>query len=85
MSKTFERILRDARHSAVSLVAMQPIQTRRYPNVPVTIVARDAGNVSLFRRYCDSAQFDPREMRVDRLSDLIEATAVPAIRAASAA
>ena len=38
-------------------------------------VFRDEDNSELFRHYAEDERFDPRQMRPDRLSDLIEAVA----------
>src|SRR3954470_5681113 len=50
VSATFERILRDRRHSDVSLVAMQPVTERRFATAMADI-ARDESNCDLFRHY----------------------------------
>ena len=73
VSATFERILRDQRHRDVSLVTMQAVVERRYPNFAMVCLFRDEDNSDLFRHYGEDECFDPREMRADRLSDLIEA------------
>jgi hypothetical protein len=46
---------------------------RRYPNFAMICVFRDEDNRDLFRHYGEDECFDPRQMRADRLSDLIEA------------
>jgi hypothetical protein len=84
LSVTFERILRDQRHAEVSLVTMQPVAARRYPD-PMTAIARSGDNDDLFRHYCDGGRFDPRLMRADRLADLVEAVVTRAAKAISAA
>jgi hypothetical protein len=73
VSLTFERILRDPRHSDVSLVTMQPIAERRYADYAIVAIPRSKDNDDLFRHYCEDERFDPRQMRADRLCDLIEA------------
>ena len=73
ISLTFERILRDWRHSDVTLVAMQPIAQRRYPAFAMQGFPRGTDNDDLFRHYAEDERFDPRQMRADRLADLIEA------------
>jgi hypothetical protein len=73
VSLTFERILRDQRHCDVSLVTMQPIAERRYPGYAMVAIPRSQDNDDLFRHYCEDEHFDPRQMRADRLCDLIEA------------
>jgi hypothetical protein len=73
VSAAFERILRDQRHRDVSLVTMQPSAERRFPNSAMACVVRDEDNAPLFRHYAEDDRFDPRQMRPDRLSDLIEA------------
>jgi hypothetical protein len=73
VSATFERILRDQRHCDVSLVNMQPVSQRRYPLFAMAGVLRNEDNDDLFRHYAEGDSFDPRQMRADRLCDLIEA------------
>lgn len=73
VSATFERILRDQRHRDVSLVTMQPVAERRYPNFAMVCLCHGQDNNDLFRHYAEDESFDPRQMRADRLSDLIEA------------
>jgi hypothetical protein len=72
VSVTFERILRDTRHSDVTLVTMQTEAERRYPDCPMLGVIRNEDNGDLFRHYGEHDGFDPRTMRADRLSDLID-------------
>jgi Sensors of blue-light using FAD len=73
VSAAFERILRDQRHREVSLVTMQAVAERRFPNFAMACVFHDEDNSELFRHYAEDECFDPRQMRPDRLSDLIEA------------
>jgi hypothetical protein len=73
VTATFERILRDQRHRDVSLVTMQAASERRYPNFAMACLVRDKDNNDLFRYYGEDECFDPRQMRTDRLSDLIQA------------
>jgi Sensors of blue-light using FAD len=73
VSATFERILRDPRHSDVRLIKMQPVETRRFAAWWMACVPRSHENADLFRRHCESERFDPQLMRADRLGDLIEA------------
>jgi Sensors of blue-light using FAD len=73
VSAAFERILRDQRHRDVSLVTMQAVTERRYPHSAMVCIFRDEDNSDLFRHYGEEERFDPRQMRPDRLSDLIEA------------
>jgi hypothetical protein len=75
VSATFERILRDRRHSGVSLVVMQPVAERRFGSWWMASFGRDRDNTDLFRHYGEHDEFDPRQMRADRLCDLIEALA----------
>jgi hypothetical protein len=73
VSVAFERILRDQRHRDVSLITMQAVTERRYANFAMVCLFRDEGNEDLFRHYGEDERFDPRQMRPDRLSDLIDA------------
>jgi hypothetical protein len=73
VSTTFERILRDQRHRDVSLVTMEAVAERRYPDFAMACVGRNQDNDDLFRHYGEDDRFDPRQIRRDRLSDLNEA------------
>jgi len=73
VSAAFERILRDQRHRDVSLVTMQAMTERRYPSFAMVCLFHDEDNADLFRHYGEGERFDPRLMRPDRLSDLIDA------------
>lgn len=73
VSAAFERILRDQRHRDVSLVTMQAVAERRFPSFAMACAFRGEDNADLFRHYGENERFDPRQMRADRLSDLIEA------------
>lgn len=73
VSATFERILRDRRHSDVRLIKMQPVPTRRFAAWWMACVPHNKDNSDLFRHHCESERFDPQLMRADRLGDLIEA------------
>jgi hypothetical protein len=73
VSSAFERILRDQRHRDVSLVTMQAVNERRYPNCAMVCLFRNEDNDAVFRHYGEDEHFDPRQMRPDRLSDLIDA------------
>ena len=75
VSAAFERILRDQRHRDVSLVTMQAVAARRFPRFAMACLFRDEDNCDLFRHYGEDEILDPRKMRADRLSDLIEAVA----------
>ena len=72
VSATFERILRDQRHGDVSLVTMQAVGERLYGDFAMLAIFRGEDNSDLFRHYAEDETFDPRQMRADRLSDLIE-------------
>ena len=75
ISATFERILRDRRHSDVSLVTMQPVTARRFAIWWMAGITYNEDNYDLFQHYGENDRFDPRLMRADRLRDLIEALA----------
>jgi hypothetical protein len=75
VSATFERILRDPRHTDVRLIKMQPVTTRRFGAWWMACIARSPDNADLFRHHCECECFDPQLMRADRLGDLIEAVA----------
>src|SRR5579871_6836386 len=63
VSATFERILRDRRHSDVRLIKMQPVPTRRFASWWMACVPRAKENSDIFRHHCESERFDPQMMR----------------------
>lgn len=73
ISATFERILRDRRHTDVRLVRLQPAPVRRFAPWWMTAVAHRDDNADLFRQYGERDGFDPQSMTPDRLGDLVEA------------
>jgi FAD-dependent sensor of blue light len=73
VSATFERILRDRRHSGLRLVKLQPVAARRFAAWWLAIVACTQDNADLFRQYGESERFNPELIAADRLGDLIEA------------
>jgi hypothetical protein len=73
VSRTFERILRDPRHSDVSLVKMETVIKRRFGFRWMASAAWRDDNSELFRQYAEDGRFDPSLMRPDRLGELIEA------------
>jgi hypothetical protein len=82
VSRTFERILCDARHSDVSLVTMRPIAARRFAFAWLAGAAWSEDNAELFMHYGGDRRFDPQSMTADRLNDLIEAVVDHAARRA---
>ena len=73
IATTFERILRDQRHSDISLVAMTRIVRREFPNSAMTAVGYCPENADIFRRYTESRRFDPQVLPTARIGELIEA------------
>jgi hypothetical protein len=73
VSRTFERILRDGRHSDVTLVKMQPVAARQFEFWWMASVAWSEDIADIFRHYGEGDRFDPQLMPSDRLGDLIEA------------
>jgi len=73
VSATFERILRDRRHSGVRLVKLQTVPARRFAAWWLAVVARTPDNADVFRHYGESECFNPELIATDRLGDLIEA------------
>jgi hypothetical protein len=73
VAATFERILRDQRHSDISLVAMARVAQREFPNCAMTAVGHCPENTDIFRRYTENRHFDPQLMPAARIAELIEA------------
>lgn len=73
VSRTFERILCDPRHSDIALVKMQPTPTRRFGQWWMAGASWGAANAHLFHRFCEEATFDPHVMSSDHLVELVDA------------
>ena len=73
VSQTFERILRDPRHSDVALVNMQPLAMRRFGAWRMAASGFNEETAPLFRHYCENDRFDPQFMLADRLIELVDA------------
>jgi Sensors of blue-light using FAD len=73
LSATFERILRDRRHSDVRLVRIQPVAARKFGPCWMARGSWSADTAELFRHYGESERFDPQLLLPERLGDLIEA------------
>lgn len=73
ISRAFERILRDPRHSDVALVNMQPIAMRRFGAWWMADAGYGADTAALFRHYAESPTFDPQFMLSERLLEMVDA------------
>jgi Sensors of blue-light using FAD len=74
VAATFERILRDPRHTDIRLVKLQTVADRRFAGW-MTLIDRNTENLDVFRHYGESEGFAPQLMLAERLQDLIEALA----------
>lgn len=72
----FERIQQDDRHSEVSLLAMEPIAERSFPNWAMGFVGLSDANAARFANVATASDFDPSRLSGDRLHPVLRELAV---------
>ncbi len=79
----FERIQQDDRHSEVSLLAMEPIATRSFPNWAMGFVGLSDDDAARFADVATASDFDPSRFSGDKLHSILRDLAVEEERAAA--
>lgn len=79
----FERIQQDDRHSEVSLLAMEPITTRSFPNWAMGFVGLSDHDAARFADVATASDFDPSRFSGDKLHSILRDLAVEEERAAA--
>jgi hypothetical protein len=79
----FERIQQDDRHSEVSLLAMEPITKRSFPNWAMGFVGLSDDDAARFADVAAASDFDPSHFSGDKLHSLLRDLAVEEERAAA--
>jgi len=79
----FERIQQDDRHSEVSLLAMEPIEARSFPNWAMGFVGISDDDAARFADVATASNFDPSRLSGDKLHSILRDLAVEEERAAA--
>ena len=79
----FERIQQDERHGEVSLLALEPIATRSFPNWAMGFVGLTDADASRFADIGAASDFDPSRFSGDRLHAILRELAIEEERAAA--
>ncbi len=69
---TFERIQQDARHSDVSLLALEPVEQRSFPNWAMGFVGLSAENAKRFAGVGQTSGFDPARLSGDEIHRILK-------------
>jgi hypothetical protein len=67
----FERIQQDERHGEVSLLTLEPIAARSFPNWAMGFVGQSAANAARFAGVGTASGFDPSRLSGDELHALL--------------
>jgi hypothetical protein len=77
----FERIQQDDRHSEVSLLAVEPIIERSFPNWAMGFVGLSDHDAARFADVAAASEFDPSRFSGDKLHSILRDLAVEEERA----
>ena len=72
----FERIQQDERHGEVSLLALDPISARSFPNWAMGYVGSSSEQAALFSAVGQDSGFDPARLSGDQIHSLLANLAV---------
>jgi hypothetical protein len=72
LEATFERIQQDERHGDVSLLALDPIESRTFPNWAMGYVGSSSGQAALFSLIGEDTGFDPARLDGDQIHSLLK-------------
>ena len=79
----FERIQQDERHGEVSLLALEPIAARAFPNWAMGFVGMSDADACRFAGIAAASDFDPSRFSGDRLHSILRDLAIEEERAAA--
>jgi hypothetical protein len=77
----FERIQQDERHGEVSLLALEPVAARAFPNWAMGFVGLSDENAERFAGVATASDFDPSRFEGDRLFSILRDLAIDEERA----
>ena len=76
VEETFERIQCDDRHGEVSLLALEPVAGRSFPEWSMGFVGASLDDRDRFESVAQSGGFDPSSMNGDRLHEILRELAL---------
>ncbi|RYF05102.1 MAG: BLUF domain-containing protein [Oxalobacteraceae bacterium] len=79
----FERIQQDERHGEVSLLTLEPVTTRSFPNWAMGFVGASGADSAIFARVGEASGFDPARFNGDQLHTLLRDLAIEEERLAA--
>lgn len=71
VEEAFERIQQDERHGDVSLLAMEPIASRSFPNWAMGFVGASGVDARRFAAIASSSDFDPSRLSGDQIHTIL--------------
>ena len=71
VEETFERIQQDARHGEVSLLALEPVESRSFPQWSMGFVGAVLEDATRFEGFAARSGFDPSRLTGDRLHEIL--------------
>jgi len=72
----FDRIRRDERHYDVTMLSLEPIAVRRFPNWSMGYLGASRRGQTLFADVAKATDFDAKRLEGERIFDLIQLIAV---------
>jgi len=72
LETTFERIQQDERHGEVSLLTLEPIAARSFPDWSMGFVGLSAAHAAQFRQVGEGSGFDPSRLSGDQIHTLLK-------------
>jgi hypothetical protein len=76
VENAFERIQQDERHSEVSLLTLEPIAARTFPNWAMGFVGRSADTAERFGGVGEASGFDPARLTGDHIHTVLKDLAI---------
>ncbi|SKA34929.1 BLUF domain-containing protein [Consotaella salsifontis] len=71
VEETFELIQRDERHGAITVVALEPIESRSFEHWSMAFVGASLDDAEKFSGIVDPSSFNPSQMSADHLHELL--------------
>ncbi len=76
VEETFERIQQDPRHGEVSLLALEPVEARSFPDWSMGFVGASLDDAARFEEVASASGFDPASLTGDRLHEILRELAL---------
>ncbi|QEA38275.1 BLUF domain-containing protein [Pistricoccus aurantiacus] len=73
VQETFERIQCDERHSHVSVLAFETVETRGFSHWAMAYVGEDNANIDEFAGFAEESGFEPERLAGEQVYELLQA------------